>query len=153
MSNNVRGTDPLRDLWQRAQARPAPVVLVVLLLSLFIALAGYPWVWLVGGAIVLAVLYPSLSNAAGRSGGPPASLSPALRPAGGMDLSRLHGHYLDLAQRALGTQRKIEEAVAQTQDPGQRRVLADSISDLPELARRIYDLALKAQGVQSGLGG
>ena len=77
MSNNVRGPDPLRDLWQRAQARPAPVVLVVLLVSLFIALAGYPWIWLVGGAVVLAVLYPSLANLTGRSGGPPAGLSPA----------------------------------------------------------------------------
>lgn len=150
MNNN---TDPLKKLWQRIQAQRMTVVLVVLLVTLFVALAGYPWVWLIGGAIVLAVLLPSLLQMGAGSTNTQASPNSTLMPARNIDLSRLQGTYHELMQHALNTRRGIEDAVNQTQDPGQRRVLADSVRDLPELTNNIYNLALKAQSVQDGLGG
>lgn len=144
--------DPVSDIWRRVQARPLPVVIVVLLVTLFIALAGYPWIWLVGGAVVVAVLLPSILKMG--AGGTTASQGGVLPiRSASPDLGRLQGHYLNLMERALSTRRRIEDAVNQTQDPGQRRVLADAISDLPELTDSIYELACKAQSIHTGLGG
>jgi hypothetical protein len=155
MNNSVNGSDQARAMWKRAQERPWPVVVIVLLVTLFIALAGYPWIWLVGGAVVLAVLMPTLMKLGGGSAN---STSPAQGPALSIstpqpDMSRLQGHYLDLVRRTFETRKRIESVVAQTQEPGQRQVLAQAISDLPELSERVYDLACKAQTIENGLGG
>jgi hypothetical protein len=151
--------DPVSNIWRRVQERPVPVVIVVLLVTLFIALAGYPWIWLIGGAVVVAVLLPSILKMGGgqgslSQGGSVGSLpSIATGATGSTDLARLQGRYHALMERALSTRGRIEAAVDQTQDPGQRQVLAHAMRDLPELTQRIYELACKAQGVQSGLGG
>ncbi len=141
------------EMWKRVQERAVPVGITVLVACLFIALAGFPWIWLVGGAISLALLYPYLSKLSGTGASSPATIAPATAQSGTtMDLSRLQGHYLEMVQRALSTRRKIEGAVSDTPDPGQRSVLADSIEALPELTDNIYTLAQKAQSVQSGMG-
>jgi len=134
------------------QQRSTQVVLIVLLASLFIALAGFPWIWLIGGAIVLAVLYPQIMKMSGSGGTATSTTTIAAKQDPQLDLSSLQGHYLELVQHALTTRRKIEDAIAQTPDAGQRKVLTDSIQDLPELTNRIYELAQKAQSVQTGLG-
>lgn len=152
MSNNVKGSDPIKEIWRRVQERRIPVVAVVLLASLFIALAGFPWIWLIGGAIALALLLPLLFSSATGSAVTLPGLSAAQGGGTNPDLSRLSGHYLQLMQHTLSTRRQIEEAIAQTQDPGQRHVLTDSVRDLPALTEGIYSLALKAQSVNSGIG-
>lgn|GEM_PF-3417702 len=149
---SANAPDPAGDIWRRIQARPLPAVIVVLLVTLFVALAGYPWVWLVGGAVVVALLLPSILKMG--AGGSTAPQGVGILPvrSGSVDLGRLEGHYRGLMDRALSTRRRIEDAVNQTQDPGQRRVLADAMSGLPELTDRIYELARKAQSIHSGLG-
>lgn len=145
------GQNQLKTIWQRAQERPGPVVLIILLVTLFIALAGYPLIWLVGGAIVVALLLPTLLNTGGSKSNPASALPPT--HANSPDLSQLRGRYLDLVQHALSTRSRIEEAVGQTQDPGHRQVLSDAVAELPELTDRICALAARAQSVHSGLGG
>jgi hypothetical protein len=152
MNSSVNGPNQIRNMWRRAQERPGPAALIVLLVTLFIALAGYPLIWLVGGAIVVALLLPSLLNAGATTSGTSASSSPTLASGSGPNLSELRGHYLDFVQQALATRKRIEEAVGQTQDPGQRQVLANAISDLPKLTDSICALAVKAQSVHTGLG-
>lgn len=149
--NRPGGPDPIKDLWQRVQARPAPVVIIVLVATIFIAQAGFPWIWLLGGAIVLAVLWPTVMNTGSKSA---ATHTPSTiqNTGGNIDLSKLQPPYLDLMQRALNTSRRIQEAISQTRDPGQRRVLADATKDLGELTGSIYELACKAQSVHTGIG-
>src|SRR5687768_4485974 len=105
--NSQSKPDPIRELWQRVQARPAPAVVIMLLASLFIALSGFPWVWLFGGAIVLAVLWPTLMNTSSKSAATSAP-SITLTSGGNIDLSKLQPPYLDLMQRALNTSRRIQ---------------------------------------------
>ena len=149
--NRPSSSGPIKDLWQRVQARPAPVVIVVLAATIFIALAGYAWVWLLGGAIVLAVLWPMVMSTGSRSAAT-AAHSTMLNSGGNLDLSKLQPPYIDLMQRALNTSRRIQEAINQTRDQGQQRVLADATKDLGELTGSIYELACKAQSVHIGIG-
>lgn len=152
MNNSGRGQPSWQQILQLMQQRSTQVVLLVLVASLFIALAGFPWIWLIGGAVVLAVLYPQIMKVGTTTGATPAPTMPIVKR-DELDLSTLQGRYLELVQNALSTRSKIESAISQTPDPGQRRVLSDSTSALPELTRRIYELAQKAQSVQTGLGG
>ncbi len=149
--NRPSGPNLIKDVWQRVQARPAPVVIVVLVATIFIALAGFTWIWLLGGAIVLAVLWPTVMNTDSKSAatGAPGNM---LNTGGNLDLSKLQPPYIDLMQRALNTSRRIQEAISQTRDQGQRQVLADATKDLGELTGSIYDLACKAQSVHTGIG-
>ncbi len=154
MNNRAKGPGSFQDILQQiSRDRAAPVVLVVLLASLFIALAGFPWVWLIAGVVVLAVLYPYLSKM-GNAASTTSSGTPQLfnQATNSVDLRNLQGRYLELMQRALTTRGRIEEAIGQTPDMGQRSVLADSTKALPELTDNIYMLAQKAQSVQSGMG-
>ncbi|MDQ6694168.1 MAG: hypothetical protein M3014_07070 [Chloroflexota bacterium] len=151
MNNSAGGLNAVTELWEKARQRPAPVAAVVLLVTLFIALAGYPLVWLVGGAIVLALLWPMLFGAA--RGGAGIQPSPSLTPQPPvLALDKLRGHYLDQMRNVLATRRKIEEAISQTDDAGQRQVLANATKFLPDLTDSIYRLSLKAQSVQSEMG-
>ena len=64
-----------------------------------------------------------------------------------------HRPYRDALQRALDTRKRIETAVAQTDDPGCARPCTKSTGNLDELTGTIYDLALKAQNLQTSLQG
>jgi hypothetical protein len=155
MNNGSKGTINIQDIWARVQQRPVPWVIGILVVALLV-MAVYPsfWVVLLTFILVAAVLYPTISKlpAANQGNTTPNTVAPTAPRGANLDLGRLHGKYLDLVQRALGTRRRVEEAVAQTSDAGQRSVLADAIKDLPELTENIYVLACKAQGVQEGVG-
>lgn len=155
MSDKGNGLEMFGEVIRWVRARPVPVAFGIILVTLFIALTGNTWVWFVGGLLVMLVLYPSLFNMQGASTGtkqvtgstptPPA-------PNATLDINQLQGHYRELMQRALDARHNIETAIGQTQDPGQRQVLAQATEALPELTGSIYNLALKAQGVQAALG-
>lgn len=141
------------EVMQWVRARPVPVAFVIILVTLFIALTGNTWVWFVGGLLVLLVLYPSLFNMRG-AGTKQATGNtlPTIASPSAPDINQLQGHYRELMQRALNVRHNIKTAISQTQDPGQRQVLAQATDALPELTNSIYSLALKAQGVQAALG-
>jgi hypothetical protein len=151
MNNSANLGDMIRAFWQRVQAHPAQAAFGILLVTLLVALAGQTWIWFVGALLVLVVLYPSLFNiGAGRAAG--TSVAP-LTAAPGPDLNQLQGRYRDQVQRALTARQNIEAAISRTQDPGQRKVLADAVGALPEVINSIYGLTLKAQSVETALGG
>ncbi len=151
MNNSANLADMIRGLWQRVQAHPAQAAFGILLVTLLIALTGQSWIWFVGALLVLVVLYPSLFNiGAGR--GTATSATPIPTPSG-PDLNQLRGRYREQMQRALAARENIETAINSTQDQGQRKVLMDAVAALPELTNSIYGLALKAQGVDTALGG
>jgi chromosome segregation ATPase len=134
------------------QEHPAQAAFGILLVTLLVALTGQTWVWFVGALLVLVVLYPSLFNIIGRGSGSGTS-AVAGNAAVGPDLSQLQGHYREQMQRALAARQNIETAISRTQDVGQRKVLMDAVAELPELTNTIYGLALKAQSVDTALGG
>lgn len=109
------------------------------------------WFLLVLGVVlvglVLLLSQPSVLNSM-RSTGTQTSAA-AVGP--GIDLNRLEGPYRASMERALNTRRSIERAVAETADPGLRRALGDATREMEELTQTIYNLALKAQSVQTGL--
>jgi chromosome segregation ATPase len=140
----------VRGGWRRVQAHPAQAAFGILLVTLLVALTGQTWVWFVGALLVLVVLYPSLfSIGRGSGGGTGVAGSAAVRP----DLSQLQGHYREQMQRALAARENIETAISRTQDVGQHKVLMDAVAELPELTNSIYGLALKAQSVDTAMGG
>lgn len=151
MNNGANLGDMIRGFWQRVQAHPAQAAFVILLVTLLIALAGQTWIWFIGALLVLVVLYPSLFNiGAGRAAG--TSVAPTAT-APGPDLNQLQGRYREQVQRALTARQNIEAAISRTQDQGQRKVLMDAVGALPEVTNSIYNLALKAQSVDTALGG
>ena len=150
MNNSGNLSDMLRGLWQRVQAHPTQAAFVILLVTVLIALTGQSWVWFVGALLVLLVLYPSLFNIAGGRGSTTV-VTPTATP--GPDLNQLQGRYREQMQRALTSRQNIEQAISRVQEPGQRKVLMDSVVALPELTNTIYGLALKAQSVDTALGG
>lgn len=152
MNNSTNLGDMVRGLWQRVQQHPTQSAFVILLVTVLIALTGQTWIWFVGAVLVMIVLYPSLFNiGTGRGVGTPVAPSTPSTPK--PDLNQLQGHYREQMQRALTAQQNIEAAIGRTQDPGQRKVLIDGVEALPELINSIYGLALKAQSVETGLGG
>ncbi|MEA2575104.1 MAG: hypothetical protein QOH93_2402 [Chloroflexia bacterium] len=151
MNNSSNLSDMVRGLWQRVQTHPTQSAFVILLVTVLIALTGQSWVWFVGALLVLVVLYPSLFNLGGGRSATPAVLGPSAGP--GPDLNQLQGHYREQMQRALAARQNIEAAINGVQEPGQRKVLTDAVAALPELTNSIYSLALKAQSVNSALGG
>ncbi|HEX8229722.1 MAG TPA: hypothetical protein VF826_10470 [Chloroflexia bacterium] len=151
MNNSGNPSDMLKGLWQRVQAHPAQAAFVILLVTVLIALTGQSWVWFVGALLVLLVLYPSLFNIGGGRTSTTNVVTPTATP--GPDLNRLQGRYREQMQRALAARQNIEAAIGGVQEPGQRKVLMDSVGALPELTNTIYGLALKAQSVDTALGG
>ncbi len=68
-----------------------------------------------------------------------------------LDLNKLAGGYRVALQHALDTRKKIDDAVAATADPGIKKALQGSTGDMEELVGTIYDIAVKAQSLQSAL--
>lgn len=152
MNNSANLPDMIRGLWQKVQAHPTQSAFVILLVTVLIALTGQTWVWFVGAVLVLVVLYPSLFNI-GTGRGTPTSAAPAIHTSPAPDLNQLQGRYRQQMERALAARQNIEAAISRTQDQGQRKVLMDAVGALPELTNSIYGLALKAQSVDTALGG
>ncbi len=126
-----------------------PVAAAVLAITIVVGLTVSYWFFLVGAAFYAFIVYSSLQD-------PQESrqvLDEALYPERKLDLNKLTGPYREALQKALDTRKRIETAVAQTDDPGVRTALAQSTGDLGELTGTIYDLALKAQSLQSSLQG
>jgi hypothetical protein len=136
----------LTETWKRWPAASIAIAAGTLLLALFVSW----WFLLVGAAAYVVFAYVSTSNQQGLkqlSGAMPAPTGNPQR----YDLNKLQGKYRETMQRALDKRQSIETAVAETGDPGTRRALQDSTHDLEELTTTIYDLTLKAQGVQSAM--
>src|SRR5439155_19364174 len=136
----------LTDTWKRWPTASIAIAAGTLILALF---ASW-WFLLVGAVAYVIFAYVSTSNPQGLK-----QLSSAMPASPGnpqrFDLNRLQGKYQEAMQRALEKKQRIETAISETGDPGTRRALQDSTRALGELTTTIYDLALKAQGVQSAL--
>lgn len=136
-----------RILLLNAMTRPmaAAVVAVTIIVALNV---GY-WFFAVGALFYALVVYTSLQDARESK----KVLNEVLYPerARKLDLNRLQGGYRGAMQRAIETRDKIERAVAETTDPGIKKALASSTEDLEEMAATIYDLALKAQSLQTSM--
>ena len=128
-----------------------PLSGAVVAITLVVGLLVNPWFFLVGGAFYAFLVWSTLQDAQESK----QVLNEVLYPerTRKLDLNKLQGSYRQALQRALATRKKIETAVAETDDPGIRRALTDSTDNLDELTGTIYDLALKAQSVQSALQG
>ena len=136
-----------RILLLNAMTRPLSAAVVAI--TIIVGLLVNPWFFAVGGAFYVFLVWSTLQDAQESK----QVLNEVLYPerTRKLDLNRLQGSYRAAIQRALGTRKKIETAVAETDDPGIRKALADSTDNLDELTGTIYDLALKAQSVQSAL--
>ncbi len=141
--------DKFRILLLNAMTRPLSAAVVAI--TVIVGLLVNPWFFLVGGAFYAFLIWSTLQDARESK----QVLNEVLYPerARKFDLNKLQGSYREALQRALDTRKKIETAVAETDDPGIRKALTDSTDNLGELTGTIYDLALKAQSVQSGLQG
>src|SRR5437763_95310 len=130
-------------------AMTRPLSAAVVAITIIVGLLVNPWFFLVGAAFYAFIVWSSLQDAQETK----QVLNEVLYPdrIRKIDLNKLQGGYRDALQRALSTRKKIETAVAETDDPGVRRALTDSTDNLDELTGTIYDLALKAQSVQSAL--
>jgi hypothetical protein len=133
------------DTWKRWPA----VSVAIAVVTLIFAVALSWWFLLVGAAAYVIFAYVSTSNPQGLK--QLSSAMPSVTAGPHFDLSRLQGKYHDAMQRTLDKRHSIETAVAETGDPGTRRALQDSTRALEELTTTIYDLALKAQSVQSAM--
>ncbi len=147
MNKGTSGLDSLKLLLNKALERPMPVAVGIAVLTLVLASLQFTWAWFVGALLLWILLYPGMFGIRVQRTTPPAA-----SPAPGADINQLQGQYKEQVQHALNTQRSIDAAIAQTQDAGQRRVLADAVRELPELTNSIYSLALKAQSVESAVG-
>ena len=136
-----------RILLLNAMTRPLSAAVVAI--TVIVGLLVNPWFFLVGGAFYAFLVWSTLQDAQEST----QVLNEVLYPerVRKFDLNKLQGSYRQAFQRALDTRKKIETAVADTDDPGIRRALTDSTDNLGELTGTIYDLALKAQSVQSAL--
>jgi hypothetical protein len=138
-----------RILLLNAMTRPtaAAVVAITIIIGLMVSY----WFFAVGAAFYIFIVYSSLQDPVESK----QVLNEALYPqrTRKLDLNKLTGGYREALQKALDTRKRIETAVAQTDDPGVRKALADSTGDMDELTGTIYDLALKAQNLQASLQG
>jgi hypothetical protein len=141
--------DKFRILLLNAMTRP--MAAAVIAITIVVGLLVSPWFFLVGAAFYAFIVYSSLQDADESK----QVLNEVLYPerVRKLDLGKLAGSYRAALQRALDTRRKIETAVSETDDPGVKRALADSTGDLDELTGTIYDIALKAQTLQTSLQG
>ena len=130
-------------------AMTRPLAAAVVALTIIIALSVSTWFFLVGAVFYALVVYTSLQDAQESR----KVLNEVLYPerARKIDVGKLQGAYRTAMQKALDTRKKIEGAVAATDDIGIRKALADSTQDLDELTGTIYDIALKAQSLQASL--
>src|SRR5215203_5580229 len=136
-----------RILLLNAMTRPLSAAVVAI--TVVIGLLVNPWFFLVGAAFYAFIVWSTLQDAQESK----QVLNEVLYPerTRKFDLNKLQGGYRQSFQRALDTRKKIETAVAETDDPGIRRALNDSTDNLGELTGTIYDIALKAQSVQIAL--
>jgi hypothetical protein len=130
-------------------AMTRPLAAAVLAITIVVGLLVSYWFFLVGLAFYAFIVYNSLQDVQESQ----QVLDEALYPERKLDMNKLTGPYRDALQRALDTRKRIETAVAQTDDPGVRKALSESTGDLNELTGTIYDLALKAQSLQASLQG
>ena len=128
-------------------AMTRPVAAAVVAITIIVGLTVSYWFFIVGAAFYAFIVYSSLSDAQEAR----QVLDEALYPERKLDMNKLAGPYRDALQRALDTRKRIETAVAQTDDPGVRKALVNSTGDMNELTGTIYDLALKAQSLQGSL--
>lgn len=147
MSTPPNQAQKFRILLLNAMTRPLSGAVVAI--TVVIGLLVNPWFFLVGGAFYAFLVWSTLQDAQESK----QVLNEVLYPerTRKFDLNKLQGGYRQSLQRALETRKKIETAVAETDDPGIRRALTDSTDNLGELTGTIYDLALKAQSVQTAL--
>jgi hypothetical protein len=132
-------------------AMTRPLSAAVVAITLIVGLLVNPWFFAVGGAFYAFLVWSTLQDA----GDSKQVLNEVLYPerTRKLDLNKLQGGYRDALTNALNTRKKIETAVAETDDPGIRKALTDSTDNLDELTGTIYDLALKAQNVETSLQG
>ena len=137
----------LRALLLHATTRPmaAAVVAITLVVGLLVSY----WFFLVGALFYAVLVYSSLNDAEENR----QVLNEAFYPerVRKLDPDKLAGGYRAALLRAMETRRKIEAAVAGTSDVGVKKALGDATDDIEELVGTIYDIALKAQSLQSSL--
>ena len=132
-----------------ANALTRPMAAAVLAITVVVGLTVSYWFLPVGALFYALIVYNTLQD-------PEESrrvLNAALYPARPRNIQpgRLSGPYRAAIQRALDTRKRIESAVAQTDDPAIRKALGEAIGDIQELVSTIYDIALKAQSLQASL--
>ncbi|MFL5734638.1 MAG: hypothetical protein ACJ78Q_15865 [Chloroflexia bacterium] len=135
----------LANTWRKWPAVSVAIAAVAVILALTLG-----WYWILVGAAAY-VVFAYVSNSNPQALRQLSSAMPQANAAPRLDLNKLQGKYRDEMQKALDKRRSIETAVAGTTDPGTRRALQDSTRDLEELTDTVYELALKAQGVESGM--
>lgn len=130
-----------------ANAMTRPMSAAVVAITLIIGLTVSYWFFPVGAAFYLLLIYLSLQDADESK----RVLNEVLYPekVRKLDLNKLTGGYRGALQRAMDTRTRIETAVVATKDEGIRKALADSTGNLDELTGTIYDIAVKAQDLQS----
>lgn len=130
-------------------AATRPLAAAVVALTTVVGLTVSYWFFPVGAFFYVLLVYSSLQDARESK----QVLDEVLYPdrARKIDMNKLSGGYRVALQKALDTRKQIESAVAGTPDVGVRKALAGSTGDLNELTGTIYDIALKAQDLQSAV--
>ncbi|MDQ6695093.1 MAG: hypothetical protein M3014_11865 [Chloroflexota bacterium] len=126
-----------------------PMAALVVAITLAIGFTISPWFFPVGALFYALIVYSSLRDASEAKRVVDETFYPDR--ARKLDLNKLSGGYQTALQHALDTRKKITDAVAATGDPGIRKALTESTGDIEELVGTIYDIALKAQSLQSSL--
>ncbi len=113
-----------------------------------IALTGWWWFGLIGAAAYAFLVWSTLNDPQMTA----QVLAEELYPERKLDLGRLRSPYKEAVQRALAGRKRIEDAVATASTATLRAALADSVQQVKEVTDTIYDIALKAQDLQTSLG-
>jgi hypothetical protein len=113
-----------------------------------VALTGWWWFALIGAAAYAFFVWSALNDPQLTA----QVLAEELYPERKLDLGRLRSPYREAVQRALAGRKRIEEAVAGAGTAALRAALADPVQQVREVTDTIYDIALKAQDLQTSIG-
>lgn len=127
----------------------SPLAAAVLAITIIVGFTVSYWFFVVGLAFYGFIVYSTLQDAQESK----QVLNEVLYPerVQKLDLNKLSGGYRNALVQAMDTRKRIQDAVAATDDPGIHKALLDSTGDLDELVHTIYDIALKAQSLQASL--
>jgi hypothetical protein len=143
-ANNDR---KFRALLLNALIRPMAAATIAIPI-IVIALTGWWWFGLFGAAVYIFLVWSTLTDPQMTA----QVIAEELYPERKLDLGRLRSPYKEAVQRALAGRQRIEQAVATANTATLRDALADSVQQVKEVTDTIYDIALKAQDLQTSIG-
>ncbi len=118
---------------------------VILAVTILIAAFVNPWFIPIGLIFYGVSVYFSLTDPSFNR----KAIDDAMYPEKTLDLGRLKGRYRAIMQQALDQRKRIEQAVSSTGSDAIRSSLVSATSGVDELSDMVYEIAYKAQTLES----